>query len=635
MSTLTQEQYEALLNSTASGQASGNTPTYTGHFVGDLTGDVVGNVTGNASTATALATPQNLNFIGNDATATVSGNVGNGNQNININLIVTHAANADVAAAAQHTDKCDYADHANLANYAVKTGYAQSAGSATNDGAGNNIAEQFADHESRITSNTTKNSTQDGRLNNLESLTGTHTTQITALQNKDTAHETRLDALEDYTNVLAWASGTTYSQGNIVLCQCNFYQSLLDDNTGNIPTEENSLYWKLLSETASSGTADCVHLDGTETIIGDKTFTGAINVPTKTAKDNSTNAASTAYVDRAVGALKTSLDTAVTTSALTVNGNATVTGTLTADLTGNVNGNVTGTASKATADANGNVIPNTYATKTELNTSLNDYVTLATNQTITGSKTFGQRLNTNGCRITNNNDDKDTNGGQIDFAPPIDTDQYPYNNDPHLDIYRNFCRIFATYNSELSAFAFNFLNGEFTHNSKGILSVPTGAIISFGRTTIPLGYLLCNGAAVSRTTYAKLFSVIGTTWGAGDGSTTFNLPDGRDRVLQGASSTHAVGTSIGAALPNITGTMVQGIPNNQQTGSGSACLTDNLSGAFSAISNSPRVYYTSAGQTSVSKNWGLTLNASNSNAIYGGSTTVQQPAIATNFIIKY
>lgn len=54
---------------------------------------------------------------------------------------------------------------------------------------------------------------------------------------------------------------------------------------------------------------------------------------------------------------------------------------------------------------------------------------------------------------------------------------------------------------------------------------PVGAIIPYGGSTAPAGWLLCNGAAVSRTTYSDLFAVIGTKYGAGDGTTTFNLPD--------------------------------------------------------------------------------------------------------------
>ena len=53
---------------------------------------------------------------------------------------------------------------------------------------------------------------------------------------------------------------------------------------------------------------------------------------------------------------------------------------------------------------------------------------------------------------------------------------------------------------------------------------PTGGIIIWHSTTPPTGWLLCNAAAVSRTTYVTLFAVIGTTYGVGDGSTTFNLP---------------------------------------------------------------------------------------------------------------
>lgn len=60
--------------------------------------------------------------------------------------------------------------------------------------------------------------------------------------------------------------------------------------------------------------------------------------------------------------------------------------------------------------------------------------------------------------------------------------------------------------------------------------------------SVPSGWLLCNGAAISRTTYSRLFTAIGTTWGSGDGSTTFNLPDGRDDYIRGASSTLTLGT---------------------------------------------------------------------------------------------
>lgn len=66
------------------------------------------------------------------------------------------------------------------------------------------------------------------------------------------------------------------------------------------------------------------------------------------------------------------------------------------------------------------------------------------------------------------------------------------------------------------------------------LAVPSGAVFHFAMQTAPAGYLVCNGAAVSRTAFAALFAAIGTLYGNGDGSTTFNLPDLRGEFLRGA-----------------------------------------------------------------------------------------------------
>jgi len=77
---------------------------------------------------------------------------------------------------------------------------------------------------------------------------------------------------------------------------------------------------------------------------------------------------------------------------------------------------------------------------------------------------------------------------------------------------------------------------------------PAGSVISFAGATAPVGWLLCDGAAVSRTTYATLFTAIGTTYGAGNGSTTFNLPDMRGRVAAGKDDMG------GTAANRLTGT---------------------------------------------------------------------------------
>lgn len=69
-------------------------------------------------------------------------------------------------------------------------------------------------------------------------------------------------------------------------------------------------------------------------------------------------------------------------------------------------------------------------------------------------------------------------------------------------------------------------------------TMPPGIILPFAGATPPsASYLLCDGAAISRSTYAALFAVIGTRWGRGDGSTTFNVPDARGRFLRGLDST--------------------------------------------------------------------------------------------------
>ncbi len=82
-------------------------------------------------------------------------------------------------------------------------------------------------------------------------------------------------------------------------------------------------------------------------------------------------------------------------------------------------------------------------------------------------------------------------------------------------------------------------------------SLPTGSMVDFAGTVAPTGYLVCNGTAVSRTTYANLFAIVGTLWGPGDGSTTFNLPDFRRRVSVGSGG---VGTgTLGNAVGNIGG----------------------------------------------------------------------------------
>ena len=148
---------------------------------------------------------------------------------------------------------------------------------------------------------------------------------------------------------------------------------------------------------------------------------------------------------------------------------------------------------------------------------------------------------------------------------------------------------------------------------------PIGTIFAFAGNNIPKGYLPCNGSAISRTTYADLFTVIGTTYGAGDGSTTFNLPNLTDKFIQGSDT---AGTVKSAGLPNIIGN-VCGFVNQS---------TNQTNGALEIAKD-----YNTNVSIKGDQNWyvSLLLDASKSNAIYGSSTTVQPPALTMWYIIKY
>jgi microcystin-dependent protein len=90
-------------------------------------------------------------------------------------------------------------------------------------------------------------------------------------------------------------------------------------------------------------------------------------------------------------------------------------------------------------------------------------------------------------------------------------------------------------------------------NLTGIEGIPTATIVPWSDASVPSGFLECNGAAVSRSTYSALFAVVGTTYGAGDGSTTFNVPDLQDNVPVGKSNNKALASTGGANTVASTG----------------------------------------------------------------------------------
>ena len=155
-------------------------------------------------------------------------------------------------------------------------------------------------------------------------------------------------------------------------------------------------------------------------------------------------------------------------------------------------------------------------------------------------------------------------------------------------------------------------------------AVPTGAIMAFGVTSIPGGWLLCNGANVSRTAYAALFAAIGTRFGAGDGSTTFTLPNLDGRFLQGTTDTSQVGKYVEAGLPNITGNILGGGGNGNDR--------SYFTGAFSRTGTGPSK--TSRAEHGESCNNTADFLASRSSSIFGMSSTVQPLALSVLPCIK-
>lgn len=152
--------------------------------------------------------------------------------------------------------------------------------------------------------------------------------------------------------------------------------------------------------------------------------------------------------------------------------------------------------------------------------------------------------------------------------------------------------------------------------------VPIATILAYSSNgDLPSGYLLCDGSAVSRTMFPDLFAAIGTTYGAGDGSTTFNLPDYNtaQRFAQGST---VAGTEIAAGLPNIEGDIIDNAARN---------VNNLAAGSFSASNSST---FNTATGTNVYKFVNVNFDASRSNPIYGNSDTVQPPALTTRYIIK-
>jgi microcystin-dependent protein len=152
-------------------------------------------------------------------------------------------------------------------------------------------------------------------------------------------------------------------------------------------------------------------------------------------------------------------------------------------------------------------------------------------------------------------------------------------------------------------------------------AVPAGSVMTFAMNAAPTGWLKANGAAVSRTTYAALFTAIGTTFGSGDGSTTFNLPDLRGEFMRGwddgrgvdsgrafgsaqldqmqkITGNHSLASTVGAVYANaaFAGAFSYGVQSYSTSPSGGSATSWRLT-FDSALSPDARVSSTTSGET--------------------------------------
>lgn len=182
---------------------------------------------------------------------------------------------------------------------------------------------------------------------------------------------------------------------------------------------------------------------------------------------------------------------------------------------------------------------------------------------------------------------------------------------------------------------------EFQDNIKSAIdaSLPIGSGMDYFGTTAPTNYLFADGAAVSRAEYAELFEVIGTTYGSGDGSTTFNLPDKRTRVtIMTDGNDYDVGDTGGSATHTLTvdempsHTHVQNSHAHNEhnevwanvTGSSPKYNTPTGSGFFyNTVSQGGRGAIQTSGTTATNQNTGG-----------GQAHSIMQPYLVCNYIIR-
>jgi microcystin-dependent protein len=171
-------------------------------------------------------------------------------------------------------------------------------------------------------------------------------------------------------------------------------------------------------------------------------------------------------------------------------------------------------------------------------------------------------------------------------------------------------------------------------------AAPTGMISAFWGLTIPFGWLACDGSAVSRSIYSRLFTQIGTTAGAGNGTTTFNVPDFRGRVPVGLDNFGANGDAGRLDLANTLG-LVHGEQKHTQTAGELATHTHGITvaGGLQVViaSAATSTIFSSAGSNiDHAPAWNMTVaNPAINNAGTSDPMNVMQPGLLVSYMIRF
>jgi microcystin-dependent protein len=175
-------------------------------------------------------------------------------------------------------------------------------------------------------------------------------------------------------------------------------------------------------------------------------------------------------------------------------------------------------------------------------------------------------------------------------------------------------------------------------NLTGIQGVNTGIIIPWSSASIPSGFLECNGTAVSRSTYSALFAVISTTYGIGDGTTTFNLPDLTDRTVVNKSNTKSLAQTGGANTVTPTGNVGGNSGSTALTSAEIAAHTHGTTGASAGQGGGSNEGGGSFATRSTGQTGSVGSGSGHTHAVSGTFTgsamSVVQPFITVMYIIK-